>query len=99
MLNDYKDKQSLVYNLFMNDINSKCVTHAYLIDENNSEDAVPMIMSFVKKMLCSSNHDEDKECSLCKQIDNGSYSELKIIEPDGLYIKKNQIIELKELIK
>ena len=39
MLNDYKDKQEFVYNLFMNDINNNCVTHAYLIDENNCDDA------------------------------------------------------------
>ena len=35
MLDDYKDKQWLVYNLFMSDIKNKCITHAYLIDENN----------------------------------------------------------------
>ena len=96
MLNDYKDKQLLAYNLFMNDINNKCVTHAYLIDENNSEDAYPMVMAFIKHLLCSSVEDEIIKKSLCKMIDDGNYSELKIIEPDGVYIKKNQIIDLQK---
>ena len=98
MLNDYKDKQSLVYNLFMNDISNNCVTHAYLIDENDSDDAYPMIMAFVKKILCSENHTEldYKDCILCKQIDSLNYSEVKVIVPDGVYIKKSQILELQK---
>ena len=96
MLNDYVYKQGLVYNLFMNDINNNCVTHAYLIDENNSEDAFPMVMAFVKRLLCSCDHLVDSDCSLCKQIDSGNYSEFKIIVPDGINIKKSQIIELQK---
>lgn len=98
MLNDYKDKQSLVYNMFMNDISNNCVTHAYLIDENDSDDAYPMIMAFVKKILCSKNHTEldYKDCVLCKQIDSLNYSEVKVIVPDGVYIKKNQILDLQK---
>ena len=98
MLNDYKDKQLFVYNLFMNDITKKCVTHAYLVDENNCNDAYGMVMAFVKGILCTNLHDDSgcSNCSLCKRIDDGNYSELKIIEPDGVYIKKNQILELQK---
>ena len=98
MLNDYKDKQSLVYNLFMSDISNKCVTHAYLVDENNFDEAYEMILAFVKKILCGCEHNDDdyNECSLCKRIDSGNYPELKIIEPDGVFIKKNQILELQK---
>jgi len=98
MLNDYKNKQSLVYNLFMSDINNKCVTHAYLIDENNCDETYEMILAFVKRLLCTKEHtiyDYDA-CPLCKRIDSGNYPELKIIEPDGVYIKKNQILELQK---
>lgn len=98
MLNDYMDKQSLVYNLFMSDINNKCVTHAYLIDENNCDYAYEMTLAFVKRILCSCEHtlDNYKDCSLCKRIDSGNYPELKIIEPDGINIKKSQILELQK---
>ena len=100
MLNDYKDKQSLAYNLFVNDIDNNCVTHAYLIDENNYSDAYGMVLSFVKAILCDNKHIDDNncsECTLCKRIDDGNYPELKIIEPDGMYIKKQQIIDLQQV--
>ena len=99
MLRDYKDKQELAYNLFVNDINNNCVTHAYLIDENNYFDSFNMVMSFVKAILCEdcrkNNHDFS-ECSLSKRIDDGNYPELKIITPDGSLIKKQQIIALQQ---
>ena len=99
MLNDYKDKQSLAYNLFVNDINNNCVTHAYLIDENNYSDAYNMVLSFVKAILCDNKLLDNSGCSnciLCKRIDDGNYPELKIIVPDGMYIKKQQIIDLQQ---
>lgn len=100
MLNDYKDKQSLAYNLFVNDINNNCVTHAYLIDENNYVDAYNMVLSFVKAILCDNKYLDNNnclDCTLCKRIDDGNYPELKIIEPDGMYIKKQQIIDLQQV--
>lgn len=100
MLNDYKDKQSLAYNLFVNDINNNCVTHAYLIDENNYLDAYNMVLSFVKAILCDNKYLDNNnclDCTLCKRIDDGNYPELKIIEPDGMYIKKQQIIDLQQV--
>ena len=100
MLNDYKDKQSLAYNLFVNDINNNCVTHAYLIDENNYLDAYNMVLSFVKAILCDNKYSDNNnclDCTLCKRIDDGNYPELKIIEPDGMYIKKQQIIDLQQV--
>lgn len=99
MLSDYKDKQSLAYNLFVNDIQNNCVTHAYLIDENNYVDSYNMIISFVKAILCDNkflDNSKCNECSLCKRIDDGNYPEVKVITADGMYIKKNQIIELQQ---
>ena len=99
MLSEYKDKQSLAYNLFVNDIQNNCVTHAYLIDENNYVDSYGMVISFVKAILCDNKYlDSTKcnECSLCKRIDDGNYPEVKVISADGMYIKKNQIIELQQ---
>lgn len=99
MLNDYKDKQTLAYNLFVKDIKNNCVTHAYLIDENNYSDSFMLILSFVKSILCQNKYiDNDKcgNCSLCKRIDDGNYPEVKIINADGMYIKKQQIIELQQ---
>ena len=52
MLNVYKDKQLIAYNLLNNDIINNCVTHAYLFDENNYSDSFGMVISFVKDILC-----------------------------------------------
>jgi len=99
MLNDYKDKQSLAYNLFVKDIENNCVTHAYLVDENNYSDSYGMVLAFVKSILCENKYfsnDKCNECSLCKRIDDGNYPELKVISADGMYIKKQQIIDLQQ---
>ena len=99
MLNEYKNDQEMAYNLLVGDIVHNCVTHAYLIDENNYSDSYKMILSFVKALLCD-NHclDDSKcgDCSLCKRIDDGNYPEIKVIEADGMYIKKQQIIDLQQ---
>lgn len=96
MLSDYMDKQDLAYNLLVSDIENNCVTHAYLIDENNYCESYEMILSFVKSLLCESRNGifNCNECSVCKRIDNGDYPEVKVIVPDGLNIKKQQIIDL-----
>lgn len=99
MLSDYKNEQELAYNLLVRDIENNCVTHAYLIDENNYVDSYNMVLSFVKAILCENKYiDNSKclDCVLCKRIDEGNYPELKIIEPDGMYIKKQQIIDLQQ---
>lgn len=99
MLSDYRDKQLLAYNLFVKDIENNCVTHAYLIDENNYSDSFKMVLSFVKSILCNNKNDSGincNECSLCKRIDDGNYPEVKLISADGMYIKKQQIIELQQ---
>lgn len=99
MLNEFKDKQLLAYSLFTKDIENNCVTHAYLIDENNYVDSFKMVLSFVKAILCENKYLSNgkcNECSLCKRIDDGNYPEVKIISADGMYIKKQQIIELQQ---
>ena len=99
MLNEYKDKQFLAYNLLYKDIENNCVTHAYLIDENNYLDSYKMVLAFVKSILCSESFVDvchNDSCSLCKRIDDGNYPEVKVISADGMYIKKQQIIDLQQ---
>ena len=103
MLSDFKYEQELAYNLFVKDIENKCITHAYLIDENNYSRSYEMVLAFVKAILCdkynfndNDNNNVIHDCTLCKRIDDGNYPELKIIVPDGMYIKKQQITELQQ---
>lgn len=95
MLDDYKDKQSVAYNIMMNEINNDHISHAYLIDENNNNDSFNIVMAFIKEILCS-KLDVNHRQVLCKRIDDGNYPEIKIIEPDGMLIKKKQILDLQQ---
>ena len=95
MLDDYKDKQSVAYNIMLNEINNNHISHAYLIDENNNNDSFNIVMAFIKEILCSKLDVNDRQV-LCKRIDDGNYPEIKVIEPDGMLIKKKQILDLQQ---
>lgn len=99
MLNDYRDKYPMAYELLNNQLINNKLSHAYLIDENGDDGAWNFILSFVKSIVCKDLNfsDESNEASvLCKKIDDGNYSEVKIISADGMYIKKQQILDLQQ---
>ena len=89
------DVHENVYNLIVNEIKSGHISHAYLIDENGNVDAFNMVLSFIKEILCLNLCDSDKK-NICRRIDDNNYPELKIIEPDGMLIKKQQILDLQK---
>ena len=64
----------------------------------NSSIPFDFVISFVKAILCDKSNDNKNcdNCSLCKRIDDGNYPELKIISADGMYIKKQQIVDLQQ---
>lgn len=95
MLEKYKDSQNVVYSLLKNAINNDKLSHAYLFDANNNPYAMDIILSFVKEIFCLNKNSEEKEI-ICKRIDDGNFLELKIINPDGLVIKKEQLNDLQE---
>ena len=95
MLDDYLIEQELAYNIMINEIKNKHLSHAYLIDENNYPLAISMIMDFVITIL-SEGKSIDERNILAERIHENNYPELKIIEPDGLFIKKQQILDLQK---
>ena len=55
-------------------------------------------LSFAKSLICPNCKDGQAECNncnICKMIDEGNYPELKIVNPDGFWIKKEQLLDLK----
>ena len=85
-----------VCNLLINEIRNNHIAHAYMIDENNNPSSFDIVLSFVKEILCCGLSDIERE-NLCRRIDDGNYSEIKIIEPDGMLIKKQQILDLQKM--
>lgn len=99
MLDDYKEKQPIVYRMMKNAVLNDKISHAYLIDTKNCSFGNQMVFSFVKYLLCPNQKTAKSDCGNCTQcqkIDDLNYIELKIIDPDGLWIKKEQVDELRE---
>lgn len=94
MLDAYKDGQAVAYNIMMNAINNNKLSHAYLFDSNGNSDVMNIVLSFVKIIICMDKKSDEEILNICNRIDNGNYIDVKIIEPDGLWIKKEQLLDL-----
>lgn len=97
MLDDFISDQAIAYKIFKNSISKNKLSHAYLINTNGYHKGFDFAKSFAKYLLCPNNETGNHECSVCHLIDNNSYSEFKVIEADGLWIKKEQTDELQEM--
>lgn len=100
MLDSYKNEQPIVYQILVNAINNNKLSHAYLFETNGYSKCLDMAIAFAKSLLCPNNllnKEKCKNCSQCKNIDENNFLELKIIEPDGQWIKKNQLQELQDI--
>lgn len=95
MLDKYKDEQPILYNLLENSIKKDKISHAYLFETNNNPNSLDIVYSFVKELICPYDKKCDN-CSICKRIDDGNYLDVKVINPDGLQIKKEQLLDLQD---
>ena len=75
---------------------NKKLAHAYLITTNNIPKCLEVLLKVIKNIFCVNNYEDNcNKCSLCHLIDLKNLPSLKIIEPDGEFIKKEQILDLK----
>lgn len=75
------------------------ISHAYLIEVNNYEEDIKIVKDFIKKILFNkSNLDKlsNSEENISSLINQDKYIDLTILESDGAWIKKNQLLELKD---
>lgn len=99
MISKYKDGQTNFFDVMINQIKNNKLSHAYLIDTSNNTNALDIVIDIVKYILCPSNCFSDccnEECNICLNIDNNVFHDFRIIKPDGLWIKKEQLIELQK---
>ena len=99
MLDEYQQKQKIVYRILKNTIEYDRLSHAYLFETKGNDEAYQIALSFAKYILCPFNYRNNSKCVACGQcnkIDKNIFSELKIIEPDGLWIKKEQLENLQK---
>lgn len=99
MFRDFESEQSLAVKILSNTIQNERVVHAYLFEKNGYYRCNEFILEFVKLLLCddkkNSDHDENN-CNICTMVNDNCYPELKIINPDGMWIKKEQLDELQD---
>lgn len=99
MLDDFKQTQLIAYKMITNSITKNKISHAYLIETNGYPKKMDFAIAFAKYLLCPKhykNYEKCQDCTLCHRIDTNNFTELKIIEPDGLWIKKEQLEQLQQ---
>ena len=99
MLDTYKDTQKIIYQTIVNSVKKNKLSHAYLIELNDSNSGLDFALAISKFLLCPNHYTSNEkcgDCTICHQVDSENYIELKVIRPDGNFIKKNQIKELQE---
>lgn len=73
-------------------------SHAFLVETNNLDKCLSDIKEFIKVLNCPHVFSENcnKSCNLCKLIDLNNLPSIIIVRPDGMSIKKNQLLEVQE---
>ena len=94
MLELYKDGQPIFYNMVNNAIKNNKLSHAYIFDSNGNSDVMDIVLSFVKEIICMDITDDNNIKNICKRIDDGNYVDVKVIKSDGMWIKKDQLLDL-----
>ena len=98
MLEKYLDSQEVVTKLLLNSIKSNKLSQAYLFVCDDVEYIYKYAKEFSKEIIKTSNLDDKKLNNIYKRIDNDEYTELKIVEPQGQFIKKEQLLDLQNSI-
>ncbi len=99
MLDDFYLEQPLAVSILKNSIKKNKLVHAYLFETNGYSKKEDFIFSFIKSLLCPNNFfafANCENCVLCQQLDDRCYPEVKIINPDGMWIKKEQLDDLQQ---
>ena len=87
-------RQTKLFDLFDKAIKNNKLSHAYLFDSYNNSNSLDVVLSLCKMIMCENDDYFCDNCSVCNSISHDNYTDVKIIRPDGNYIKKEQIIEL-----
>ena len=79
-------------------IKNNKISHAYLFEISNYEEDLVFIYDFIKMILTNLEYKDIKSSDnpIISLVDNNNYPDIKVIEPDGSTIKKNQLLELQK---
>ncbi len=97
MLEQFQEGQPVAYRILKNAIKNDEYSHAYIFETNGFYDSFNFVMAFIKCLLCpkkKTNKENCEDCHQCEVIDSGNFPEIKIINPEGMWIKKEQMQQL-----
>ena len=84
-------------NNLVNSYHENKFSHAFLFVTNDIDRCRNDVLELIKVISCPSSYSDDcKTCNLCYQIDKGSLPNLIQIYPDGMNIKKEQILNIED---
>lgn len=73
------------------------MSHAYLIETNNLEKCYLDLLEVIKQIFCQNEYNKEcNKCNICNLVNQNYLPSLVVISPDGMNIKKEQIVELKK---
>ena len=99
MIDNYKDIQSIGYNIVKNTVNTGRIAHAYLIETMGNNCGLDFAIAFAKVLLCPHNYFNNSKCNgcnQCKAIDDNNFIELEVIDTNEMWIKKEKIESLQK---
>ncbi|MBQ7104681.1 MAG: hypothetical protein IJN90_02375 [Bacilli bacterium] len=95
MLEKYKEDYKEFYSIINNAINNDKISHAYMFEIDNNLDKEEFIKDICEKLILK----EKKDNTIINLINNNNYSNIRRIIADGLWIKKEQILEVQNDFK
>ena len=73
------------------------LSHAYLIETNNMDDAYNKVLELCKMLECDKEYNSNcNNCNICNLIKVNNHPNIVTLEPDGTTIRKEQVVNLKE---
>lgn len=87
------NSDDFIQNIINNKLKNNMISHAFLLAVDDTYDT-SFALKIIKKILSTEIVDKTKYEQTEVLIDNNTFSDLKIIRPDGKFIKKEQLIEL-----
>lgn len=72
------------------------LAHAFLLETNDYHRCYKDVLSLIKNLNCPFKYSDDckEDCNICNLVDSGNLPSLIVIDPDGVNIKKEQILDM-----
>lgn len=91
------EEEKKINNFYELTSNITSFSHAYLFAVDSLEKTFPLVIEFAKKIICPHKYAascDNEECNICHLIDNNSFDDLYIVNPETITIKKEEIDNL-----